>query len=139
MEKKIFSVNPKNFSEREAKPSISKENSLNTLTNFSKIDPSESQGYTAPSGAKTFPSEISITSLIIEKTTKNCSFSPRERIGQKSSSLHQHTSFTLANNTDTMFGSFRQPKKSEKTRQASPYETRNAKKAKNIAEETSLA
>ncbi len=38
-----------------------------------------------------------------------------------------------------MFGSFRQPKKSEKTRQASPYETRNAKKAKNTAEETSLA
>src|SRR6266487_7147170 len=106
MEKKIFSVNPKNFSEREAKPSISKENSLNTLTNLSKIDPSESQGHTAPSGTKTFPLEISITSLIIEKTTKNCSSSPRERIGQKSPSLPPHISLTPTNITNTMLGSF---------------------------------
>src|SRR6266487_3088020 len=137
--KKLFQLHRSKIFEREGKLENSKEKSFSLLTNFLKLFPIESRESTAPLGVKTFSSTLETTASKNQKRPKN-SFPPSEgNLDQKRPFSASYTIKATTTNHNNMSENYRQQKKMEKTRPASPYETRNAKKAKNTTVEATLA
>src|SRR6266487_3456309 len=138
MLEQLFLLHQSKIFEREGKPENSKEKSLSLLTNFLRLFPIESRESTAPFGIKTFFSTLETTVSKNQKRPKN-SFTPLEgNLNQKKPLSASYTNKAITTNLNNMSGNYRQQKKMEKTKPASPYETRNTKKAKNTTEEVTL-